>query len=60
MTETRNPLIVHVLAADYSDKGSPLLKVKVLNKLHKGETWYIAAGSVNPLAKVNGHCRQSG
>ena len=35
-SENYTPLMVHVLAADNSEKDVPLLKVQALNKVHKG------------------------
>jgi len=49
-----NPLVVHVLDTDNSAKDVPLLVVRPVNKSHKGETWYIAATSINPAANVTG------
>jgi hypothetical protein len=49
-----NPLVVHVLETDDSAKDVPLLVVRPVNKSHKGETWYIAATSINPVANVTG------
>jgi len=54
LTERRNPLIVHVLDTYSGEKDVPLLRVRVLNKLHKGETWYISANDINLLANVTG------
>ena len=49
-----NPLVVHVLETDTSSRDVPLLVVRPVNKKHKGETWYIAASSINPVANVTG------
>ncbi len=53
-TEMYNPLVVHVLETDDSAKDVPLLVVRPVNKAHKGQTWYIAATSINPAANVTG------
>jgi len=54
MADSYNPLVVHVLGTDYSEKDVPLLLVRPLNKCHKGESWYISATSINPAANVTG------
>jgi hypothetical protein len=40
-------LVVHVLDTDNRAKDVPLLRVRPLNKRHKGETWYIQSSSIN-------------
>lgn len=45
-----SPLVVHVLDTDNRAKDVPLLRVRPLNKSHKGETWYIQAASINRVA----------
>jgi hypothetical protein len=54
LTEARNPLVVHVLETYSGETEVPLLRVRVVNKLHRGEIWYISANDINPLANVTG------
>ncbi|MDR3616554.1 MAG: hypothetical protein P4L53_23545 [Candidatus Obscuribacterales bacterium] len=54
LTERRNPLVVRVMDTYTAEKGVLLLRVRVLNKTHQNETWYIAADKINPLANVTG------
>jgi hypothetical protein len=54
LTERRNPLVVHVLDTYTAEKNVLLLRIRVVNKTHRGETWYIPADKINPLLNVTG------
>jgi hypothetical protein len=51
-------LVVRVLDTDNRAKDVPLLRVRPLNKRHKGETWYIQSTSINLEAKVSDYAEQ--
>jgi hypothetical protein len=59
LTERRNPLVVHVLDTYKAEKNVVLLRIRVLNKTHQGETWYIPADKINPLLNVTGFAEKA-